>query len=574
MKSWLCAALVVTAAVARGDQFAQSTPAVGVWDRVEWTLTLDDAPAGNPFIDATLTAEVTPPGGGAPIAVEGFCDSEDGRVYRLRFLPTVAGEHAARLEFRAGDKSLSHDAKLAVKPSRKPGIVGVDPENPWNFRHRGNGREFFWNSTTTYYLMGIVDEQEIQKTLDRLGRLGVNRLRVTLCGRTESGKRWNEPLAVASESFRYRCEPWPAARPDSVEDPSFDTSRYNLEHYRRVERMLDYANRRGIQVSLIFFLDGADKGAVPFPKAPTAAESAAEERYYRYTVARLGAMPNVMWDVTNEWELFRTKEWVEARGSLLDKTDPYGHLIGVHGHYTFEFRESPWCDYATYQSWDEGGGYDFMIHNRALQTEAGRPIPQVNEEYGYEDHYPYPWGGKRRWPARTADTRRRLAWEMTMAGAHQSTGERVAGPGAEGWITGRGDDRMTMLRGYRPMRDFFESIPRAGLEPRPDLLRVEALTTLGDDDGETVRTLREAPMCLAEEGVRYVVYLPRGGDATLTIPAAASWNTIWLNPRTGEMADAGLFQSKAAAGGTVAWRSPKADDALDWVLLLERLDVP
>lgn len=31
------------------------------------------------------------------------------------------------------------------------------------------------------------------------------------------------------------------------------------------------------------------------------------------------------------------------------------------------------------------------------------------KEYGYEDHYPFPWGEKRLWPARTGDNRRRLA---------------------------------------------------------------------------------------------------------------------------------------------------------------------
>jgi hypothetical protein len=103
-------------------------------------------------------------------------------------------------------------------------------------------------------------------------------------------------------------------------------------------------------------------------------------------------------------------------------------------------------------------------------------MPQVNEEYGYEDHYPR-WGGNRKWPARTADNRRRLAWTMVMAGGYQTTGERAntgTGWGADtggGWINGRGDDSMVMLQGYGYMVDFFTSIPWWTLNPDDDLIR-------------------------------------------------------------------------------------------------------
>ncbi|MGL4512270.1 MAG: hypothetical protein ACRCT8_04210 [Lacipirellulaceae bacterium] len=116
----------------------------------------------------------------------------------------VEGEHVARLSFTAGEKTVRFERTLAAKPSGKPGIVGVDPKDPWNFRYRGNQREYFWNSTTTYYLMGIIDEAEIAATLDRLGRLGVNRVRSTLCGRTESGMRWNEGKSAAIRNLLPR----------------------------------------------------------------------------------------------------------------------------------------------------------------------------------------------------------------------------------------------------------------------------------------------------------------------------------------------------------------------------------
>lgn len=70
----------------------------------------------------------------------------------------------------------------------------------------------------------------------------------------------------------------------------------------------------------------------------------------------------------------------------------YGHLTSVHGHGDFKFRTSPWADFAMYQRWDEAGGHDFLLKHRQTQAKTGRPMPQVNEEYGYEDHYPGKWG--------------------------------------------------------------------------------------------------------------------------------------------------------------------------------------
>ncbi|HBY60039.1 MAG TPA: hypothetical protein DEH78_09465, partial [Solibacterales bacterium] len=109
-----------------------------------------------------------------------------------------------------------------------------------------------------------------------------------------------------------------------------------------------------------------------------------EQRYYRYAIARFAAFENVMWDVTNEYRLFRDDAWAEKMGAFLKQRDPNGLPISIHGHGTFNFRKSPWADYAMYQSWDESGGYEYMLKNRRMQQEAGRPIPQVNEEYGYE----------------------------------------------------------------------------------------------------------------------------------------------------------------------------------------------
>ena len=123
---------------------------------------------------------------------------------------------------------------------------------------------------------------------------------------------------------------------------------------------------------------------------------------------------------------------------------------------------------------------------------TGRIIPQTNEEYGYEDHYPH-WAPA---PAGdSAETLRRVAWDIAMAGAYGTAGERLGAAPTSGrtraaaWINGRGDDTMVMLKGYEHMVDFFTSFEWWKTEPHDELVNNGAY-------------------CLAKPGEIYAVYLP------------------------------------------------------------------
>ena len=92
-----------------------------------------------------------------------------------------------------------------------------------------------------------------------------------------------------------------------------------------------------------------------------------------------------------------------------------------------------------------------MLEERQVQLKTGRIIPQTNEEYGYEDHYPH-WAPAP--PGDSAEVLCRCAWEIAMAGAYGTAGE-TARRGVNiwpdtggGWLNGRGDDTMVMLKGY------------------------------------------------------------------------------------------------------------------------------
>ena len=137
-----------------------------------------------------------------------------------------------------------------------------------------------------------------------------------------------------------------------------------------------------------------------------------------------------------------------------------------------------------------------------------------------------------------------------MAGAYQTTGETaktgtgVAPDTGGGWVNGRGDDTMTMLKGYAHLVRFFTSFEWWKAEPHDELV----------DNGA---------FCLAELGSVYVIYLPHGGGVKVTLEPGR-YRTRWFNPRNGQYADA------PDADGP-EWTSPQSADREDWVLRLIRV---
>ena len=565
----LASALSVLAAEPRVEFAAD--PEVACYDFLEVSLNVSHSSAKNPFTDALVTGSFNLRGE-KPIAVDGFCDSTDGSVQRIRFMPSKPGTYDYTVNYREGAFEKTHQGTFQAKDAKKKGVVRVDPEFPAHFQWDGSKERFFWNGTTTYWLAGW-DDDTIRQSIDRLDKLKVTRIRAALSGRVKDGRAWFEPV-VPTDKFSFFLEPWVARNPSSLEKPDFDVTRFNLAYWQKWERLLAHARSKDIVVSVIFYVDGRRPGVDPFGKAGMG--GADEQRYYRYAVARLAPFRNVMWDVANEYRLFRDDAWAEKMGAFVKQCDPYDHLTSTHGHGDFRFRKSAWADFAMFQSWDEYGGYDFMLKNRVEQEKTGRVIPQVNEEYGYEDHYPQGWGENRKAPARSAENRARLAWEMYLAGGYQTTGERANAKGGGGWINGRGDDSMTMLELYGHIYDFFTSMTWWKLVPDTNLVvsfqpHSDAMTAAGRSgvsgerrqSEEKVRRSAETPLrrtfaARSAEGDLAAIYVPGGGVVSLKGDLLKDQlKPLWFSPRDGGMRNARALRDRI-------YRTPTADD---WVLL-------
>ena len=194
-----------------------------------------------------------------------------------------------------------------------------------------------------------------------------------------------------------------------------------------------------------------------------------------------------------------------------------------------------------------------MVKNRTEQERTGRVIPQIYEEYGYEDHYPQGWGENRTAPARSAETRARLAWEIYLAGGYQTTGERAGELG--GWLNGCGDDRNGLLELYGHIFDFFTGVRWWELQPDMNLVvSLRPHPKASDQAKSSVRAFASRN----SKGDLAAIYVVGGGIVTVKGDLLKDQlKPLWFSTRDGGMRNARALQSQV-------YRTPTADD---WVLL-------
>ena len=413
----------------------------------------------------------------------------------------------------------------------------MNPQYPWHFIWEGTGEHYYFNGTTAFWLMGWRDERHIRYSIERLRQLKVNRIRALLAGK--ANLFWGDAV-MTGPGFTMALRPWPAESPESLDQPRLDFTRFNVPYWQKYERMLRFARDRDVIISVIF--DISTHHAQP------GAGSEDERRYYRYAIARLAPFSNVTWDLGDDLDSFRDEAWTHETGTLLHERDPYKRLATSHPtHREPQDRASGWFGFTSIQDWSRAQ-HALMLEERQIQLKTGRVIPQANEEYGYEDHYPA-WAPAP--PGNSAETLRRVAWDIAMAGAYGTAGEsarrgtNVWPDTGGGWINGRGDDTMVMLKGYAHMVDFFTSFDWWKTEPHDELVGGGAY-------------------CLAKPGEIYAVYLPRAGQVTLKAEPGR-YEATWFDAFTGDPAPLGDVSVSGSS-----WTSPKAPGWNDWALLLRR----
>src|SRR5271157_5831469 len=185
--------------------FSQSAEAIEAYDFVEITLDVSSPDAKNPFTDVVVEGQFGKTGSNQRLNVSGFCDSADGSVFRIRFMPSSPGEYSYSLVYRQGSMEKTHTGAFRATDGHRRGPIRVDPQYPWHFIWEGTGEHYFFNGTTAFWLVGWREERIIQDAIERLHQLKINRARVLLAGRTNMA--YGDPV-MNTDQWNVFLSPW------------------------------------------------------------------------------------------------------------------------------------------------------------------------------------------------------------------------------------------------------------------------------------------------------------------------------------------------------------------------------
>ncbi len=403
---------------------AQTAPqAVERWSVFE--ITLRGPESGNPFIDVQLSAVFQHEH--RAVTVTGFYDGAG--VYRIRFMPDADGAWTYSTSSNTPGLNAKTGAFNVTRPS-------PDNHGPVTVRHTyhfgyADGTPYYPFGTTAYAWAHQGDELESQ-TLATLRAAPFNKMR----------------MCVFPKDYVYnQNEPkfYPFPRDASGVN---DYTRFNPEFFRHFEGLVRKLMDQGIEADLILFHPYDRWGYAKMP-------ADVDDRYLRYTIARLAAFRNVWWSMANEWDFMKEKklsDW-DRFFRLTQESDPYQHLRSIHNGAILYDHSKPWVTHASIQHDD---------FNRTVEWLTTYRKPVVFDECKYEGNIP------RRWGDISAQEMVRRFWLGFAQGAYVGHGETYIHPQDILWWSKGG-----VLHGQSPQRIAFlrkivEQWPERGVVPFPN----------------------------------------------------------------------------------------------------------
>jgi hypothetical protein len=388
----------------------------------------------NPFREVTLTAKLSC--AGEQVNVAGFYDGDS--VWKVRFMPRQLGH--CKFDTISNDPEIngqSGEFEVIAAGTANHGPVHV--AKTYHFSY-SDGTPYFLLGTTLYNWLNR-DETLQRQTLDTLSRSPFTKVRFGLF------PKW----------YLFNHEE-PSMYPYVETSPvKFDLDRFDPRFFQATERRIGELEKMGIEADIILFH--------PYDHLGFAAMDADhDDAYIRYVVARLAAFHNIWWTMANEYDLFdpkmtpglKVKDW-DRMFRVLEASDPYHHLRGIHNMADWYDHGKPWITHALIQ---DGTGHP---GRRLPGARAKYGKPTVVDEYGYEGNNGQGWGNL------SAAEEVSRHWDITMQGGYGSHGETYVHPGgilwwaAGGTLMGESPARLGFLKKIMTEAPFQDVAPDPGI---------------------------------------------------------------------------------------------------------------
>jgi hypothetical protein len=374
------------------------------WDVLE--VTLEGPKEGNPFVDQWVKGTFR--GKNETVEAQGFYDGEG--VYKVRFMPSFEGEYTYETTGSFPQAETSGSFTVTPAQGNNHGPVRV-----------ANGHHFTYEDATPYYSVGTTcyvwphqPDEVIEKTLKELDKGYFNKMRFCVFPKhyihnfkdPQTFPYEGTPVdasGLTEENFSYFVD---------FSDNHWDFTRFNPEHFRRVERAILQLRDRGIEADLIVMHPYDRWGFSSMTREQ-------DDLYWNYCIARFSAYRNLWWSLANEYDLLKEKtleDW-EHYAALLCEKDPYNHLRSVHNCIAFYDYTRPWVTHCSMQRQDL---YRHVEYTDEYRTRYGKPV--VWDEIAYEGNIDMGWGNI------SGQELTRRFWEASLRGGYAGHGETFVDP--------------------------------------------------------------------------------------------------------------------------------------------------
>jgi hypothetical protein len=524
----------------------------------------------NPFQDVSLLVVFR--NKSSRYLVNGFYDGEEESVniWKVRFAPISEGNW----EYKTFSNDLELNGLtgqlLCTTPLSKGGLI-INQQFPnWFFRSDGSAQMIIndgWYPHPGFDnrpehgapQFSYPSEQDIKTYLDILSKYSVN---MTL----EVDQLYARQDFITDPTFNW---PWKIINAGKNQ---IDKERFNLDFYQRLDRTIEYANKKGVFYGLEILFDNSvfrprewshhpwniknggwiedttgdgtgwpeifnldDKKHVEYVK-----------RYVTYTIARTSAYYNIFYllgaecgnmDPNNE-KMFA--KWYGHWGDYISLKDPHGRIMAIG-----DTGERVPIIY------NPRNNFTVTQEHTSMKNEEGfaKAINDFGERF-WKYGRPTVIGEQDRFNCDNFDAERKGYWVAFVSGYHMGRVDRH-------FSVVEGDrlfeSKLFNLQGDPPIYNNLHNMMEFVEKSKVNFWRMSPSDDLLTDCTENV-------YCLAEDGVEYLIYFLKGGSTKIELPAGV-FSFQWFNPRTGQFGENNIIDSNNKQK-----QSFSAPDNNDWVL--------
>ncbi|MBN2413901.1 VCBS repeat-containing protein [candidate division KSB1 bacterium] len=397
-----------------------------VYEIVEISLSVSEPSVQNPFTEVSVSAVFTAPSADE-IQIKGFCDSNNGSLYRLRFTPALTGTYSYEITYQdpLGSEHFSGQFNVNSGGARN-GFITADPEYPTRFKFTSGGHPFICSKTA--WLIAGIPENTYKGFLDKM------------VPRKENCIRFGFEFDYSTESPYIDVWPWAGTRSNP------DYSRFDVSFWRNVDNIIEYAAQRDIYSECVIFTSQR-----------TTLEWTHAQRYLDYILARLACYPSIiLFQTNNEYNsTIDSKSYLIQVADYIHQNDPYDHLVAPAHRSTTDaaWADEDWVDVAI-NHWAKYNKNSLLtIYDIATRiTKYGKPA--WCDETAREDRH----------SNNSSVHRRKQYWTWNMAGVYWSF---HSWEGSEGILdltyNGPGYEYEPFIRPFWEKTEFWKMLPNNNL---------------------------------------------------------------------------------------------------------------